>query len=628
MQRIERPKLLWLIGMCLAISITVFTVVSAARIIGWMQTPDLAMYDFYLRVLPKDSTTPDRIVIVSITDDDHRNFPDFFSSDTPLANLIKRLADHQAAVIGLDVIRDAANCPDASELDTQLQRANEIKLPVVFSYARDQEESIPAACKRKMAQMGFVDLNTDPDDVARRAIIVADNKMSFAYKIAQDYLKNAQGSNFSDFNAEELRPFSADEGGFNNADDRGEQFLLDYHRSVLPIRENPTYPYKSISLKDVITSDDKLINSTLADVKGKIVLVGYTADLDPDVLRTPIQNRMCGVTLWANAIDQLLRIKLDGARPRTAWKKYVEYSWILVFSLAGGALPALRPRLIVFVCVIVLGIVGLGFTGYWLMYMGRWVPVAAPAMVWIGSAGLSAAYVAYWESKIIDDRDRPADFVGVTKSDRREPISVPTRRIPMATVLFSDIKKFAARSEAMEPTLLMQWLNLYLEQMSDCVAQNGGIVTSFIGDSVMAAFGVLDRGADDKEHAKENAANAIRCAISMRETTRTLNQTYRTYNLPEIESRIGIYSGPVAAGMVGNKSATQYTLIGNTVNIASRLESFDKQNVNKSNSVDGCRILVGKPTRDLVANRFDLPSLGVVELPSITKQKIEVFAVV
>jgi adenylate cyclase len=200
------------------------------------------------------------------------------------------------------------------------------------------------------------------------------------------------------------------------------------------------------------------------------------------------------------------------------------------------------------------------------------------------------------------------------------------QRMQMVTVLFTDIKGFSGTSETLDAPLLMQWLNLYLQQMCNCVNSNGGVVIQYIGDSVMAAFGVPFPRENDEQY-KNDAVSAVRCAISMRDAVRVLNEQNAATNLPEIVSRIGIYTGPVAAGMLGDARKTQYTIIGDTVNTAARLESFDKSQMQPSIAADGCRILVGGPTRDLLGNEFKLQEIGTAVLPG-KKTKVAVFAVI
>ena len=139
-----------------------------------------------------------------------------------------------------------------------------------------------------------------------------------------------------------------------------------------------------------------------------------------------------------------------------------------------------------------------------------------------------------------------------------------------ATILFSDIRGFTALSESMTPEKIVSLLNRYFERMSACIATERGLINKFIGDAVMAVFGapiVLEN----------HAHSATRAALAMRHARQELNREFRDEGLPELAAGIGLHSGPVLAGNIGSQSRMEYTVIGDTVNLASRLEGLCKE---------------------------------------------------
>jgi len=138
------------------------------------------------------------------------------------------------------------------------------------------------------------------------------------------------------------------------------------------------------------------------------------------------------------------------------------------------------------------------------------------------------------------------------------------------TVLFSDIRGFTSISEKMDPKALLDFLNIYFSGMVECVMNEAGVVDKFIGDAVMAVFGAPVPQEDD-------ALRAVRAALAMRERLTSLNLGFAARGLPQIKIGIGVHSGMVVAGNMGHVERMEYTVIGDPVNLASRLESLTKE---------------------------------------------------
>ncbi len=140
----------------------------------------------------------------------------------------------------------------------------------------------------------------------------------------------------------------------------------------------------------------------------------------------------------------------------------------------------------------------------------------------------------------------------------------------VVTVLFSDIRGFTSMSERMEPEAVVSFLNDYLQRMVDIVFDEGGIVDKFIGDAVMAVFGAPFPKPDD-------AVRAVRAGHRMLEELDRFNADQALIGGVNIRIGIGIHTGPVIAGNIGSDKKMEYTVIGDTVNIASRIESLCKE---------------------------------------------------
>jgi adenylate cyclase len=138
------------------------------------------------------------------------------------------------------------------------------------------------------------------------------------------------------------------------------------------------------------------------------------------------------------------------------------------------------------------------------------------------------------------------------------------------TVLFSDIRGFTGISERMDPAHLLGFLNEYFTAMVDTVMEHEGVVDKFMGDGMMAVFGAPTPREDD-------ALRAVKAALRMRATLAELNRRFEARGQPLVRIGIGIHTGPVVAGNIGHVERKQYTVIGDSVNVAARLESLTKE---------------------------------------------------
>lgn len=142
--------------------------------------------------------------------------------------------------------------------------------------------------------------------------------------------------------------------------------------------------------------------------------------------------------------------------------------------------------------------------------------------------------------------------------------------IKEATIFFIDIRNFTAISATMTPQQVVIWLNLFFEKMSDCIIKNQGLINKYMGDAILAVFGV-------PYHLNAHADAAINTVYQIRATIAQLNRTLsRSDKTPTFEIGIGIHTGEVLAGNIGSSYRMEYTVIGDAVNIASRVQTLCK----------------------------------------------------
>ncbi|MBX5481870.1 MAG: adenylate/guanylate cyclase domain-containing protein [Myxococcaceae bacterium] len=180
------------------------------------------------------------------------------------------------------------------------------------------------------------------------------------------------------------------------------------------------------------------------------------------------------------------------------------------------------------------------------------------------------------------------------------------------TVLFTDIRGFTAMSEDLAPAEVVRFLNQFLDRMVEVLVRHGGTIDKFIGDSVMATFGVpITRSPE------EDARAAVSAALDMVAALEDWNRERVAAGEPPVRIGIGMHSGVVVAGNIGSAQKTEYTVIGDTVNTASRIEALTKH--------FDAEVLISERTRALVGDGFDLTELAPIEVRG-KKEPVRLFA--
>jgi adenylate cyclase len=252
---------------------------------------------------------------------------------------------------------------------------------------------------------------------------------------------------------------------------------------------------------------------------------------------------------------------------------------LLLVLAAGRRLSAIQARLALVALLLALQLAA----GLMVLQRGnRWLPLLAPLSGLVGLALLygGEAYLREAGERLrlrrTFERYVAPGVVAEILADPEAAEGILRGRQLEVTVLMSDIRGFTTltrqRSMAGQSELHVRQLNEYLGAMVEVVGQHGGTIDKFIGDAVMAVFGSpLSRGA------REEARQAVRCGLAMRAALAALNADWRRRGLAELDSGVGLASGPVVAGQIGSPKRLEFTVIGDTVNLAARLEAMTRQ---------------------------------------------------
>ncbi len=167
----------------------------------------------------------------------------------------------------------------------------------------------------------------------------------------------------------------------------------------------------------------------------------------------------------------------------------------------------------------------------------------------------------------------------------------------MATILFADIRSFTTISEHLEPEVLISMLNEYFDAMVKIIFKHYGVLDKFVGDELMATFGILDS-------VENGPINALKAAIEMQNKMKSLMDEFRKKGYPVFEVGIGINCGDVVMGNLGSKNRMDYTVIGDTVNVAARLEQM----------AEGRSIIVGEAVHERCGHLIAMQPKGEVKV--------------
>ena len=595
----------------LVLAVGVFAFVAGARELGLLQSVEFLAYDKFLAWRSGPDTTDTRIVIVEITENDIAKY-DFPIPDDLLAKLLQTIANAHPIAIGLDIYRDVAVPRDGSRL-AELNRVFEQNPNIVgiFKFG-DAEHPVKVGFPPQLAatpeRYGFNDFPFELGAVRRGFLFLWDTQdhvyPSFALALALTTgITGKQEDSRFRIGKGSFPRFRSHDAGYIHAQDGGHQFLLDFKSP----RKFTTY-----SLDDVLS--DRVNDEAWRD---KIVLIGEGAESAHDFETTPLQVNAPGVELNAQILNQLLRAAGRGDKPTTSWSEPMELTWIFLWCFLGGIVGFFvrRPLPSLAVCCALAGAIA---AICWVAFVHDfWLPFLPALGANLIAAAIVTGHMRYQERK---DREMLMRLFSQNVSPavaqsiwlHREEFMEGHRPRPQklfTTVLFTDFRNFAAISEKLQPPDVMDWVNEYLEALALQVERHHGVIDKYMGDAIMAVFGfplALTADAD----VRRDACNAVHCALDMGAELRRLNDVWETCGRAPVQVRVGISSGPAVAGCIGTSDRLEFTMVGDTVNTAERLESFDKDYA----PTDPCRILIGQSTLELLDGKFATELVQTIKL--------------
>jgi adenylate cyclase len=504
--------------------------------------------------------------------------------------LLQILAPAPPKAIGLDLIFS-----EPSSVDKALAQEIELSGNVVLAVGIDANQKplnvVPDLSA--VARLGHIITRSDGDGISRQISLYIGKFPSFSLALVNAY-NQTLAETFQSQQADKIKSLIS----------LPKPASLEQEQAVWinwpgPVKELPTYSFVKVL-------QGKLEPQTF---RNKIVLVGVTATaLDP--LRSPFDQNppTSGVYLQAAVVDNLLK-----QRPLQRLPSHLTV--LLLLALTPLTIFLLHHRhwqgRLVMLLLLLLSWWIVAFVSFSIIQW--WIPTAAP----IGTILLAAVGIQVREQQekqqlmSLFSRHVAPEMARVIWQRKAE-IFADGQLDPQeltATVLFMDIRGFTTVSEQLPPRELLNWLNLYLDAMTRCLMKHGGVVDKYIGDAIMAVFGVpFPR--NQTEEIRQEALNALAASFAMYGCIDRLNQQLKAEGKPLIKVGIGIHTGPVIVGSVGGIQRLDYSVIGDTVNVASRLEAMNKAIVSER----PYQILVSSSTFDYVSDRYLGQEVGIFRL--------------
>ena len=470
----------------------------------------------------------------------------------------------------------------------------------------------PTQYFKSISNTGSVNFSLDPvDGVARSAndLIYYKNKLYPSLALKSYMLtKNIDSIKVSDkyitADTSELRvPIYIDNGNITHN--------IKFYKQIY---NNSTYSHKCNSAIDIINSKrqieaGKKPQISPSEFEDKIVIVGANSLSVEDVLETPISIKQPGADVQATIIDNFLNneyIKLFTTAQ----------NFIIILSISIIAIYVIL-NLSFIVSLITLLIIAIT---YIILCVFAFSNNIAPLVITPLAVQLSTMIFGYSYRFILEGKNKEKIKNAMGKYLSQDIMKNVVQNIDdiklggkkaNVTVLFSDIRGFTSMSEKMTAEEVSMILNEYFSEMEPIITKYNGVINKFIGDAVMAIFG---EPIQDINHPQ----NAVKCAVEMLKKVEQLREKWLFEGKPKIEIGIGINTGEAFVGNIGSEKRLEYTVIGDTVNLASRIEGYNK--VYKTN------LLISSSTYSQVSDIVDVIKIADVTIRGKSK-KMDIYEV-
>jgi adenylate cyclase len=606
---LKSKKLLWLIGILSTSLLMIVFIFWSLWGSVWTQLDFQALDLFYKESIkqgygPKMSS---QVVYLNITEDTYGYFGKNTLDRGILAKVNDALAELGVEAVAYDLIFSRPSDPISDELFAQsIKNPERVYLPIGLedseqphpfkwreegaAYERFQLDYIkkpieigisrPVYATRALMQLdkfldaafntGHVTASSDPDGIYRHALMLIKVDSSYfpalALSMFLDYAKVSLDKIEVNWGREIRIP--AIKGGPIDYD---VVIPIDYQgRTFIPFPQVWGRDFEHMAIHKLLEywKDEGLQGNLTEFFEGKFVFIGDVSSGISDLGQTPLEE---GVPLIA-----LHAALMNGFLTNTFYREWAFWPVMGFISLIGiilslSAFP--KPLWVLYTVGIGILIALVGGTWFQLVHFSLFpivtvggsflfiffgLVIGLQLAIYKDQAFIRNAFSKYVPEKVVNELLTHPELLKLGGEER------------VLSVLFSDLEGFTTLSEKMSPTHLVSFLNDYFTEMTNIIITEGGIIDKYSGDGIMAEFGA-------PLPIPNHADIAVKTGLKMQRRLRELRDIWREKGLPEVKCRIGINTGPMIIGNMGSHQVFDYTVIGDAVNLASRLESINKR---------------------------------------------------
>jgi adenylate cyclase len=550
-----------------------------------------------------DLTAPSQAVTVVYTDEAfYEEYGVYPLRRVDLATIITRLSDMGAAVIGVDMLLDFNSAyGEDPTLVSAIEAAGNVLLVSQAEIDDDrgyQKTNYAIPKFSSIAESGYSNISSNSDLAETMVrlrihpnIAEQDGEWPFAVKALSMYTGEPPV----------LRDHRLFMGDRQLATlDQHHDLYLDYPklpRTLDGAGSRARHEAVGIPAGDILFLDEEELYDLSFLVEGKIVLIGEVAEVAHDQFETPVGN-VFGVNIIASEIGTLIK---QGPLRAASFGLELLSAGLLLALIAGTtwiAAPLIRNGLsvlglVVFVVVCFWAYARQGLVLSMVPNIGAWVLSLAVVngRFYLNEMGQKAyikeAFGQYLSPTVVADLVADPDKLNLGGEERE------------MTAYFSDIAGFSTFSESMTPTQLVQLLNEYLTEMCDVIIDSDGTIDKFEGDAIIAFWGAP---IDQPAHARQ----ACYASIDMNKALESLRDLWVNRGLPSVSVRMGINTGRMVVGNMGSSQRVNYTIMGDAVNLAARLEG--------ANKAFGSDLMISEATYMQCADDIDVRELDVIRV--------------
>ncbi|HCT99171.1 MAG TPA: adenylate/guanylate cyclase domain-containing protein, partial [Methylococcaceae bacterium] len=336
--------------------------------------------------------------------------------------------------------------------------------------------------------------------------------------------------------------------------------------------------FRYVSVTDVLNG-----KTELAELKDKIVILGTSAAGLLDLRATPVQNIYAGVEIHANVLSALLDQSIKSRPTYIVAVELVELGVLFLFSVF--IFPRLSVVAAMGVFLAVSGaMIGLNFTLWSVNHLDT--HLATPLILFSLLYSTQLFFGYFFENRkkkqlgMIFGQYIPKELVDeMSNADEEFTLKGENREM---TVFFSDVRGFTTISESLDAAELCDLINAILTPVTRIIHENKGTIDKYIGDAIMAFWGA-------PQHTDKHAYRAVKAGLRVIAEFDTINANFKLKNWPEVDLGVGLNTGEMVVGNMGSEFRIAYTVMGDTVNLGSRLEGLTKQY--------GVKMIVSESTR-------------------------------